>query len=72
VSFPPPSPAGRSKIPEFAALPPQISQRLIAEGITSLADWRALGPQRLAIFGVTRAVAKLIDKAAAALEQGAS
>ena len=55
---------GKSRIPELAALAPHISQRLLAEGITSLADWVALGPKRFGIFGITRSTAKEIDSIA--------
>jgi hypothetical protein len=54
----------KSSVSEFAALAPQIRQRLVAEGITSLSDWVALGPKRFGIFGITRSTAKEIDSIA--------
>jgi hypothetical protein len=46
----------------WADLPPAIATRLAAEGVTSLADWRALGRRRLQIFGVTRAMVAQLDE----------
>lgn len=41
-----------------------ILDRLRAEGIHDLHDWRQLGRRRMQIFGVTTSVAKKIDAAA--------
>jgi hypothetical protein len=43
---------------EFAGLPPAIRERLAAEGVLTLDDWRALSRQRRrSIFGITKRVA---------------
>lgn len=45
-------------------LPPHILERLAAEGVHSLADWRALGRRRFQLWGVTRRVVEQVDKLA--------
>lgn len=42
-------------------LAPHIAERLAAEGVHSLKDWRALGRRRLAIWGVTRRIVAELD-----------
>jgi hypothetical protein len=46
------------------ALAPHILERLAAEGVCTLADWRALGRRRFQLWGVTRAMAAQIDEIA--------
>ncbi|MGH2447222.1 MAG: hypothetical protein ACRDFS_01250 [Chloroflexota bacterium] len=41
-----------------------VVERLAAEGIHSLEDWRRLGKRRLQIFGLTTSIAKMLDAAA--------
>ncbi|MFZ1905216.1 MAG: hypothetical protein WAU56_07475 [Steroidobacteraceae bacterium] len=50
--------------PDLAQLPPAIADRLAAEGVYTLADWRALGRKRLQLFGITRAMAAQLDELA--------
>ena len=47
--------------PELNALPARILERLAAEGVNSLADWRALKRRRHQIFGITSRVAAQLD-----------
>ncbi len=47
------------------ALPAHVIERLRAEGISSLDQWRVLGPRRLQIFGITKAMVVRIDALAA-------
>lgn len=50
---------------DLAALPPHTLERLHAEGVYSVADWRRLSRKRRgAIFGVTKATVALLDAAA--------
>jgi hypothetical protein len=46
-------------------LPDHILDRLDAEGIRSLDDWRALGRRRFRIWGITRSMARKLDALAA-------
>ncbi len=48
----------------FGALPSLIVERLHAEGVHSLDDWRALGSKRFQLFGITGRIALQIDKLA--------
>jgi len=48
-------------------LPAHTLERLHAEGIFTLADWRALGGRRYELWGITRAMVREID----ALARGA-
>jgi hypothetical protein len=43
---------------------PVLLERLEAEGIRSVADWRALGRRRFRIFGITRSMAAQLDELA--------
>jgi hypothetical protein len=43
------------------SLPCVIYDRLARNGVNSMADWLALGPRRLQIFGITARVAAMID-----------
>lgn len=45
----------------WQGLPPRIRERLAAEGVHDFDAWRALGPQRWRIFGVTPTMVRLID-----------
>jgi hypothetical protein len=53
--------------PDFADVPVRILALLRAEGVTSFADWRALGRKRLSIFGIVPSVVRQLD----ALARGA-
>lgn len=49
----------------WADLPPDILQRLAAEGIRSAEEWRRLSrAKRRSIFGITPSVVKTLDAAA--------
>jgi hypothetical protein len=48
----------------WTEIPSALARRLAAEGVHSLADWRALGRKRLQLFGVTRAMAADLDRLA--------
>jgi hypothetical protein len=48
-------------------LPAPIVERLAAEGVDSLEAWRALGPKRFQIFGVTRSMVRQLDALARAV-----
>jgi hypothetical protein len=45
-------------------VPARVLERLAAEGIASLADWRALGPRRHRIFGITVSMVRQLDELA--------
>jgi hypothetical protein len=45
----------------LAALPPHLIERLAAEGVHSLTDWRALGRRRHQVWGITRRMAAELD-----------
>lgn len=57
----PRSPTTRTPAPDLSALPLHLVQRLQAEGVTTLDDWRALGRRRLSIWGVTRRTVAELD-----------
>jgi hypothetical protein len=45
------------------ALPAHVIERLRAEGVTTLADWRALGARRRRIFAMVRQLDELAQRA---------
>lgn len=46
----------------LAELPPAILERLAAEGVHSLSDWRALGRRRHQLFGIVPSVIRWLDE----------
>ena len=45
-------------------LPASILERLAAEGVRDLADWRALGRRRFELWGITSRMVRELDAAA--------
>lgn len=58
-----------TQVPE--TLPAAIRQRLAAEGVSTLEQWRALGHRRLQIWGITRSTARTLDELAKAMRSHA-
>jgi hypothetical protein len=52
----------------WADIPETIHARLAREGVTSVADWLALGKRRFRVWGVTRSMVRELD----ALARGAA
>lgn len=40
---------------------PTVRARLIAEGVNTLSEWRALGKRRFRVWGITRRMARELD-----------
>ncbi len=48
------------------SIPAHIRERLAAESVRTIEDWRALGRRRFQLWGVTRAMCRQIDSSVAA------